>query len=1140
MSNRNFDNRVIIQRLQNQNYARNLFTNNVNGKHLINNPQNTDGTASNQNTFTSGGQTMYFRGLLGGGETISVGGTFGLPIKESVTTPITPIPPIPPTPSEFMVINISTTPGSLTMELPFDGITSLNINWGDGLISTYTTPPSHNYINSELYKIEIGGAASRYGNLNGYTGASLISSVSQWGTLGFSSLSGAFYNATNLVGVPDTIPSSVTDAGFMFVNTTSFNQDISGWNVSNVTNMNAMFGYAISFNQSLNNWNTSNVTNMNSMFFGALSFNSSINNWNTSNVSTMDGMFQGASSFNQSLNNWNTSNVTSMRFMFQNASNFNQSLNNWNTSSVTEVREMFNNASNFNQPLNNWNTSSILSFDNMFKNASNFNQSLNNWNTSKVTGMVSMFAGASSFNSSINNWNTSNVTDVREMFYNASSFNQDISGWSVLNVTNANYIFCDSPLSDITNELKRPNITYIGYISSCALSAPAPTQAAPAPAAPAPATTAPATTIPTPDQSAPSSTTPSSSNFMVINISTISPGQTMELPFDGITSLNINWGDGLISTYTTPPSHNYNNSGLYKIEIGGAASRYGTLERQYSGVNLISSVSQWGTLGLSSLSGAFLNAITLVEVPDTIPLSITDMSVMFAYASSFNHNISNWDVSNVTNMYAMFSGASNFNQNISNWDVSNVTTMFAMFSGTSNFNQNISKWDVSNVLDMTGMFTSAFMFNQDLSNWNVSSVSSMDSMFRETTLFNNNNQPLTWGSTSNVRNMDSMFYGALSFNQDISKWKTSGVTNMNSMFYTASLFNQDISDWTVLNVTNADYIFCNSPLSTLINASKRPVITYQGYISSCKQSAAGGLDQEQRATAPAPTPTIIPTPVPVQVPMIIQIETTPSNKIMSLPFGDFNVDVNWGDGTIESFTTGTISHEYTQNNTYTITISGTAKLFGAYGGYIGNNLITEVTQWGDLGIISLQYAFLNATQLISVPANIPNTVINTSFMFFGASNFNQDISSWNTSNVTNMSDMFNGASIFNKDISSWNTSNVTNMSYMFYQASEFNQDISSWNTLNVRNMNSMFHEATNFNNFNKSIDTWGTKLGNVLYMSNMFSQAVSFNQNISSWACFNVTNASNMLSNCPILSDSSKYPIFYKLPAGIVLSQYLA
>ena len=75
MSNRNFDNRVIVQRLQNQNYARNLYKNNIDGKQLINNPQNTDGTASNQNTFTSGSQTMYFRGLIGDCNTISLGGT---------------------------------------------------------------------------------------------------------------------------------------------------------------------------------------------------------------------------------------------------------------------------------------------------------------------------------------------------------------------------------------------------------------------------------------------------------------------------------------------------------------------------------------------------------------------------------------------------------------------------------------------------------------------------------------------------------------------------------------------------------------------------------------------------------------------------------------------------------------------------------------------------------------------------------------------------------------------------------------------------------------------------------------------------------------------------------------------------------
>ena len=78
MSNRNFDNRVIIQRLQQQTYARNLYQTNMNGQSLISNPQNSDSTSSRLTTFVSGAQTDYFRGLLGAGETVSLGGIFGI------------------------------------------------------------------------------------------------------------------------------------------------------------------------------------------------------------------------------------------------------------------------------------------------------------------------------------------------------------------------------------------------------------------------------------------------------------------------------------------------------------------------------------------------------------------------------------------------------------------------------------------------------------------------------------------------------------------------------------------------------------------------------------------------------------------------------------------------------------------------------------------------------------------------------------------------------------------------------------------------------------------------------------------------------------------------------------------------------
>ena len=768
-----------------------------------------------------------------------------------------------------MIINISTMPGNNTMTLPIGINNIIEVNWGDGVISTYRTgggTPSRTYTSNQLYKIQINGSAFGFGINGGYTGSSLISSVSSWGGLGLTSLSYAFYNATNLIGVPNDIPSTVLDTSFMFKGATKFNQSLNTWNTSSVTNMSNMFWGAKIFNGNISNWSTSNVTNMTSMFNEASQFNQDISGWSTSKVTSMDYMFTAATVFNQSLNNWDTSNVSSMNSMFSDALSFNGNISNWdvsnvismnsifsyassfnnngqpliwNTLKVSTMSNMFNTATAFNQPLifnpssvssmtamfilaskfnqdisgwstsnvismnlmfagassfdqdiTSWNTSKVTNMMSMFSGTSKFNQDISNWNTSNVTNMTSMFNSASSFNQNISNWNTSNVTNMTSMFNSASSFNQNISIWNVLNVTSADNIFCNSPI--LLNPVYWPLfITNPAPVWGCA-----------------------------PDP-------------MMININMPNPPQyQMYLPFGIKTNITVNWGDGSpLQTYTTPPSYTYPTSGgNYTIQITGYASSFGNWTGQ--GYDRITSVSQWGTLGLISLKNAFSNGIRLVSVPNYIPSSVIDISGMFKGASIFNQNISGWNTSSVTNMASMFEGAASFNQNISGWNTSNVTNMASMFASATAFNQPLNNWNTSNVTDMNRMFHTAIIFNQSLNDWNTSKVSSMEAMFNNAVSFNSSIN--NW-NTSSVLTMAFMFNLVTPFNQDISNWSTSNVRDMMYMFaniFGTNTFNRDLSDWNVLNVTTADLMFCNCP-NMISNAGFRPNITYSGWISSC-------------------------------------------------------------------------------------------------------------------------------------------------------------------------------------------------------------------------------------------------------------------------------------------------------------------
>jgi len=311
---------------------------------------------------------------------------------------------------------------------------------------------------------------------------------------------------------------------------------------------------------------------------------------------------------------------------------------------------------------------------------------------------------------------------------------------------------------------------------------------------------------------------PAIQDFVMTLDTTLSDDNTVDLPLGGTFSVTVNWGDGTsVQTFTsdgdTSPSHTYENEGTYTIRISGAlerfASDYEFEDFGWTGVNMVTTVTSFGTLGIESLVGAFQGAENLIQVPTDLPASVTDLGGMFYNASVFNQDISGWDVSNVTSMWGMFWGASVFNQNIGDWDVDNVTDMSLMFLGASVFNQDISGWDVSNVTDMWGMFWDASVFNQNIGGWDVSNVTSMWGMFSGASVFN---QDISGWDVSNVTDMSYMFYNASVFNQDISDWDVSVVTDMYAMFFDAFAFDQDLSSWVVGQVTDYGSMFTNSPM----------------------------------------------------------------------------------------------------------------------------------------------------------------------------------------------------------------------------------------------------------------------------------------------------------------------------------------
>ncbi len=648
----------------------------------------------------------------------------------------------------------------------------------------------------------------------------------------------------------------------MFEEARSFNQPLDSWDVSSVKTMNYMFRAAAAFNQPLDSWDVASVTDMSSMFHGATSFNGAISDWNVSSVTTMAGIFAGASSFNQPLDSWDVSSVTNMYKMLAGATSFNQPLNSWDVSSVTSMVDMFYGATSFNQPLDSWDVSSVTSMADMFLDADAFEQNLGNWHIvlddpsidySDTTGVVGRISAQNAFldrqnpgyeigpggDSDSFELNRSNLVLKEVPTRDAYTVTITASSTGDFGTNNSRTFAIDvSGLPNTPASVDAGPDQTVPELSTVTLSGNATDEDtgdtltylwSQDPASPVIAfenATALLTTFTAPQVDADTTFTltltvsdgidsTADTTFVTVqNMSdsdfvttwkTTAPGQSITIPASG--TYTIDWGDGTVEeSVSGRKSHRYDSAGYHTVRISDGITRFHLANRAVA--RRLVSIDQWGTARWTSMHEAFQGASNMgYNATDAPDLSrVTDASYMFNKATSFNGDISFWDVSSVTNMYGMFWDTFAFNQPLDSWDVSSVTSMHSMFFRNPVFNQPLNSWNTSSVTDMDGMFSHARAFNQPLDSWDVSSVTDMTGMFAFTPF----NQPLDSWDVSAVTDMHAMFSHAAAFNQPLNSWNTSSVTDMNRMFQDAAAFNQPLNSWDVSSVTKMFWMFRNA------------------------------------------------------------------------------------------------------------------------------------------------------------------------------------------------------------------------------------------------------------------------------------------------------------------------------------------
>lgn len=465
-------------------------------------------------------------------------------------------------------------------------------------------------------------------------------------------------------------------------------------------------------------------------------------------------------------------------------------------------------------------------------------------------------------------------------------------------------------------------------------------------------------------------------------------------------------------------------------------------------------------IGRTSFSHAFAGCHMLTTISGIASWNIntiTDMSYMFQDAWAFNMSLVAWGSNTefVTDMSHMFENAFVFQQNITSWKTTRVTTMNAMFHNAFNFNQNISIWSIPQVNDLTNFLVGASKFSiyhldQLYKNWYAQAPALQSGVPFGAS------QKHSEGSLGALQGLRLAPYNWVI--NDGGLWTVSYPNSHPFTFYEGipiSAFPQsnvpleDITDYAVSVGTPLPINIGLLPLTGQItgmpgSTQAQRITPYTLYAYA--DPLIGGTSSFATIN--------IEITIFNQTYFSAQYVSPVNNWVLKLPYlssGTYNGFINWGDGSESDNTLATAQHTYAAAGTYTVVVNGLINGWNTTYGEgnsnsknylksvdtIGNTFAFGAGPSADIGGYFADCPLLQTiTANLTVPVGLQT---NLAYMFAGCTALTNvaNIATWVIWQVTTMEGMFFNASLFNQDLSSWIPVQVTTFAKFLSGATSF-------------------------------------------------------------------------------------------------------